>query len=57
LVTFDQAMATVLDMVGERVEVQLVNAGEARHPVANFGGTLHEGLPMRIYLRIDPGGP
>jgi hypothetical protein len=34
-----------------------------RHPVATFGGTLREGLPMTyeadaegIYLRIDPGG-
>jgi len=37
--TFDEALAALLALVGARVEVHVFDAGESRHLVATFGGT------------------
>ena len=39
-VTFDEALAGLLALVGERVEVHVMDAGETPHLVATFGGRL-----------------
>jgi hypothetical protein len=48
-------------LVGERVEVHVVAAGETPHLVATFGGRLHAGYSMTasdteaIFVRFDAG--
>ena len=44
--TFDEALATLLGMVGQRVEVNVMDAGESPHLVATFGGSLEAGYSM-----------
>jgi hypothetical protein len=44
--TFDEALAGLLALVGERVEVHVTAAGETPHLVATFGGRLHAGYSM-----------
>jgi hypothetical protein len=39
-VTFDEALAHLLALVVERVEVHVMDAGETPHLVATFGGRL-----------------
>jgi len=50
--TFDEALAALLTLVGERVEVHVMDAGESPHLVATFAGIL-EG--ESIFVRIDAG--
>jgi len=38
--TFDQALATLLALVGRRLEVSVFDAGETPHLIASFGGRL-----------------
>jgi hypothetical protein len=45
-VTFDQALAALLAMVGQRVEVDVLDAGGTPHLVATFAGTLKAGWSM-----------
>jgi hypothetical protein len=42
-VTFDEALAALLALVGERVAVHVMDAGETPHLVATFGGRLRAG--------------
>jgi len=60
--TFDEALAALLALVGERVEVHVMDAGEIPHLVATFGGRLHAGYSMTggepsdteaIFVRFD----
>ena len=44
--TFDEALVALLALVGERVEVHVMDAGETPHLVATFGGRLHAGYSM-----------
>jgi hypothetical protein len=44
--TFDDALAGLLALVGERVEVHAMDAGETSHLVATFGGRLQAGYSM-----------
>ena len=62
--TFDEALAHLLALVGERVEVHVVDAGETPHLVATFGGRLLAGYSMTggdpsdteaIFVRLDAG--
>lgn len=62
--TFDEALGAVLAVVGERVEVHVMDAGETPHLVATFGGRLQAGYSMTggepsdteaIFLRLDAG--
>jgi hypothetical protein len=62
--TFDEALAAMRAMVGERVEVHVMDAGETPHLVATFGGRLHAGYSMTggepsdteaIFVRLDAG--
>ena len=62
--TFDEALATLLAMVGERVEVNVLDAGDTPHLVATFGGTLKAGYSMTggdpndqeaIFIRLTAG--
>ena len=62
--TFDEALAALLALVGERVEVHVMDAGETPHLVATFGGRLHAGYSMTggepsdteaIFVRLDAG--
>jgi hypothetical protein len=62
--TFDEALAALLALVGERVEVHVMDAGETPHLVATFGGRLHAGYSMTggepseteaIFVRFDAG--
>jgi hypothetical protein len=62
--TYEQALATVLALVGERVEVHVLDAGESPHHVATFGGRLRAGYSTTggeptdteaILLRFDAG--
>jgi hypothetical protein len=64
LVTFDEALATLLALVGERVEVHVMDAGPTPHLVATFGGRLQAGYSMTggepsnteaIFVRLDAG--
>jgi hypothetical protein len=63
-VTFDDALAGLLALVGSRVEVHVVSAGESPHLVATFGGRLRAGHSMTggepseheaIFVRLDAG--
>ena len=42
----DEALAALLALVGERVEVHVMDAGETPHLVATFGGRLRAGYSM-----------
>jgi hypothetical protein len=62
--TYDEALATVLALVGQRVEVHVLDAGENPHHVATFGGRLRAGYSTTggeptdteaILLRFDAG--
>ena len=61
--TFDEALAALLALVGERVEVHVMDAGETPHLVATFGGTLRAGYSMTgepsdneaIFVRLEAG--
>jgi hypothetical protein len=44
--TFDEALAALLGLVGERVEVHVMDGGETPHLVATFGDRLHAGYSM-----------
>ena len=44
LMTFDEALTALLALVGERVEVHVMDAGETPHLVATFGGRLQARL-------------
>jgi hypothetical protein len=63
-VTFDEALAAILALVGERVEVQVLDAGAIPHLVATFGGRVRAGYSMTggepsdteaIFIRLDAG--
>jgi hypothetical protein len=63
-VTFDEALAALLALVGERVDVHVFDASSSPHFVATFGGTLRAGYSMSggepapteaIYLRLEAG--
>jgi hypothetical protein len=63
-VTFDEALAALLALVGQRVEVHVMDAGATPHLVATFGGRLRAGYSMTggepsgteaIFLRLDAG--
>jgi hypothetical protein len=63
-VTFDEALASLLALVGERVEVHVLDAGQSPHLVATFGGRLQAGYSMTggepsdteaIFIRLDAG--
>jgi hypothetical protein len=41
--SYDEALATILALVGERVEVHVLDAGENPHHVATSGGRLRTG--------------
>lgn len=62
--TFDDALAALLALVGERVEVHVMDAGDSPHLVATFGGVLKAGYSMTggqpsqqeaIFIRLDAG--
>ena len=62
--TFDEALAALLALVGERVEVHVMDAGETPHLVATFGGRLRAGYSMTggepgdneaIFVRFEAG--
>jgi hypothetical protein len=62
--TFDEALAALLALVGKRVEVHVMDAGETPHLVATFGGRLQAGYSMTggepsdteaIFVRLDAG--
>lgn len=62
--TFDEALGALLAMIGERVEVHVLDAGEHPHMVATFSGTLQGGYSMTggepseheaIFVRLDAG--
>jgi hypothetical protein len=62
--TFDEALAALLALVGERVEVHVLDPGESPHLVATFGGRLQAGYSMTggepsdteaIFVRLDAG--
>src|SRR4051812_31146458 len=44
--TFDEALAALLPLVGDRVEVHVVDVSESPQLVATFGGRLETGQPM-----------
>ncbi len=61
---FDAALSALLALVGERVEVHVISAGESPHLVATFGGILQAGHSMTggepgeheaIFVRLDAG--
>ena len=63
--SFDEALSALLALVGERVEVHVVSAGDSPHLVATFGGLLQAGHSMTggepsdheaIFVRLDAGG-
>ncbi|MCB0874706.1 MAG: hypothetical protein R2718_01505 [Solirubrobacterales bacterium] len=60
--TFDDALTGLLALVGRRVDVHVVSAGESPYLVATFGGVLRAGHSMTggeptenesIFVRID----
>ncbi len=62
--TFDEALAALLALVGKRVEVHVMDAGETPHLVATFGGRLRAGYSMTggepsdneaMFVRLDAG--
>jgi hypothetical protein len=61
--TFDEALAAVLALVGERVDVHVFDSSSTPH-LATFGGRLRAGYSMSggdlapneaIYLRLEAG--
>jgi hypothetical protein len=63
-VTFDEALAALLALVGERVDVHVFDASSTSHLVATFRGRLRAGYSMSgghparneaIYLRLEAG--
>ena len=63
-VDFDEALTALLALVGRRVEVHVISAGESPHLVATFGGVLRAGYSMTggepseheaIFVRLDGG--
>jgi hypothetical protein len=63
-VTFDEALASVLALVGRAVEVHVFDASDTPHLVASFRGTLRAGYSMTggepseteaIFLRVEAG--
>jgi hypothetical protein len=63
-VTFDEALAAILALVGRRVEVHVFDASESPHLVATFGGRLRAGYSTSggepdegetIFVRLDAG--
>jgi hypothetical protein len=63
-VTFDEALAAVLALVGRRVEIHVFDASESPHLVATFGGSLRAGYSTTggepneresIFVRLDCG--
>lgn len=63
-VTFDEALGALLALVGERVEVHVMDAGATPHLVATFGGRLQAGYSMTggepsdneaIFVRLEAG--
>lgn len=61
---FDDALTALLALVGERVEVHVISAGESPHLVATFGGLLQAGHSMTggapseheaIFVRLGAG--
>lgn len=62
--TFDEALAALVALVGERVEVHVMDAGETPHLAATFGGRLRAGYSVTggtpgdnegIFVRLDAG--
>src|SRR5687768_10664809 len=53
-ITVDEALAALLALVGKRVEVHVLDAGERPHLVATFGGRLQAGDSM---TRGEPSDP
>ncbi len=62
--TFDEALASVLALVGGRVEVHVFDASESPHLVATIRGRLRAGYSMTggdpneresIFVRLDAG--
>lgn len=63
--TFDDALGALLELVGKRVEVHVMDAGDSPHLVAAFAGVLLAGYSTSggepgegesIFIRIDAGG-
>jgi hypothetical protein len=63
-VEFNEALAYLLAMVGQRVEVHVLDAGDSPHLVASFGGKLEAGYSMTggdpsdqeaIFVRLNAG--
>jgi len=63
-VIFDEALAALLAMNGERVEVHVLDASDSPHLVASFSGTLQGGYSMTggepseqeaIFVRLNAG--
>lgn len=61
---FDDALSALLALVGERVEIHVISAGESPHLVATFGGVLQAGHSLTggepseneaIFVRLDAG--
>lgn len=61
---FDEALSALLALVGQRVEVHVISAGESPHLVATFGGVLRAGYSLTggepsdneaIFVRLDGG--
>ena len=64
--SFDDALAALLALVGRQVEVHVFSAGESPHLVATFAGVMRAGHSMTggepseheaIYIRVESGGP
>ena len=62
--SFDEALAALLQLVGKRVEVHVMDAGQSPHLVATFAGKLQAGYSTSggepdegesIFVRIDAG--
>ena len=62
--SFDEALAALLALIGERVEIHVISAGRSPHLVATFGGVLQAGLSMSggepgenesIFVRVEAG--
>ena len=63
--TFDQALAAILGMVGQAVDVHVLDAGDNPQLVAAFGGRLEAGYSLTggeptdeeaIFVRLVSGG-
>ena len=54
VVSFDEGLAALLALVGERVEVHVLDASGSPHLVATFGGRLQAGYSM-TGVRLDAG--